>query len=321
MALAKFPSLGSKPAWKNFAKNTMPKRSNAPNFLAIFGKRRLGRTISVIFLLLVIIAWIHFGHGPSKHSSEQQRIRKMMKHAWSGYYKYAKGSDELMPISKKGYNWTRESLQFTAVDSMDTLLIMDLNEEFEQAKNLVLQYDFNLIDYPINHFETNIRVLGGLLSANEFAPDKRFVILAEDLGDRLLKAFETPTGLPMMYIDLANGTRAMGGSFLATVGTLQLEFQYLSDLTGNKKYQDKALYVYEQLHFMNKPIPGLFPQQIDSTELQFGPDVYGIAANTDSFYEYLLKMYISTGMEKFKTWYEIAANVLNINFRLWWKIS
>ena len=72
---------------------------------------------------------------------------------------------------------------------------------------------------------------------------------------------------------------------------------------------------------MNKPIPGLFPQQIDSTELQFGPDVYGIAANTDSFYEYLLKMYISTGMEKFKTWYEIAANVLNINFRLWWKIS
>lgn len=246
-------------------------------------------------------------------SLEQQRVRTMMKHAWSGYYEYARDSDELMPLTKKGSNWTQSSLSLTAIDALDTLFIMKLETEYQQAKDIILKYDFDTIDYPINHFETNIRVLGGLLSAYEMDPDNRYLDLAIDLADRLLKAFNTPTGFPYFDIDLANGTKFNGPFFLSNAGTLQLEFQYLSDVTGNSIYQDTALFIYEQLHFMDKPIPGLFPKDISATELKFGGPNYGIAGNADSFYEYLLKIYVSTGLEKFKAWYVTAAKVEFIN--------
>ena len=281
----------------------------------IFKKRRLlNRIIILLFALIALSLWFQWNNNLQKPEAlARNRVKAMMKHAWSGYYKYARGSDELLPLSQTGYNWTFRSMQFTPVDSMDSLIIMDLMKEYEQAKELVLQYDFDQIDYPINHFETNIRVLGGLLAANDLRPDVRFVKLAEDLGMRLLKAFDTPTGIPLQFIDLKNGSQRKGGSFLACAGTLQLEFQYLSDLTGKTIFQDKALYVLEQLQFMEKPIPGLFPVDIDSDHLRFGAEAYGIAANADSFYEYLLKMYLATGTEKFKTWYEVAANVFSVN--------
>ena len=242
-------------------------------------------------------------------STDQQRVRQMMKHAWNGYYEFARDSDELRPISKTGRNWTQTSLSLTAIDALDTLFIMKLDKEYQEAKEMVLKYDFDKIDYPVDHFETNIRVLGGLLSAYELESDDRFLTLAIDLADRLMKAFNTPTGFPYFVIDLKDGTQFNGPFFLANAGTLQLEFQYLSDITGNPVYQDTALYVYEQLHSMKKLIPGLFPKELYHTELKFRNEAYGIGGNADSFYEYLLKIYLATGVDKFREWYQVAAKV------------
>lgn len=64
----------------------------------------------------------------------------MMRHAWTNYAKYAMGMDELCPISQTGKNWmTPSGLAATIVDSLDTLWIMDLKEEFREAAD----YAFN----------------------------------------------------------------------------------------------------------------------------------------------------------------------------------
>ncbi|CAF4406454.1 unnamed protein product, partial [Adineta steineri] len=69
---------------------------------------------------------------------------------------------------------------------------------------------------------------------------------AQAVADRLLPAFNTPTGIPFALINLANGASknwnwAAGGcSILSELGTMHLEFQYLSQLTGKEIYLEKV---------------------------------------------------------------------------------
>ena len=140
----------------------------------------------------------------------QNRVRGMMVHAWSGYKKYAWGFDELLPISKSGRNWGKYSYLFTPVDSLDTLFLMGLKTEYKECKELVLStLDFNqeVNDYGnTNHFETTIRILGGLLGAYELDPDQRYIQKAVDLANRLIVTLdENKSGLPSLFINLATG--------------------------------------------------------------------------------------------------------------------
>jgi mannosyl-oligosaccharide alpha-1,2-mannosidase len=279
----------------------------------------------VLFILLSVTAALQFQlygahllvgfptfkyRGNSSAIFTANKVKSMTRKAWSSFYKYARDSDELKPLSKKGYNWTRETMHYTAVDSLDTLYIMGLETEYQQAKDIVLSMRFDKIDYQISHFETTIRSLGGLLAAYELDGDHRFIEVAVDLADRLLRAFDTPTGIPYSHIDLKDGSKRGGLVSVASAGTLQLEFQYLSDITGNPIYQDTALYVYEQLHWMEKEKEGLFPTYLNISKLEFFDHIqFGIGPENDSFYEYLLKIYLSTGHEKFRRWYQMAADV------------
>ena len=64
----------------------------------------------------------------------------MMEHAWTGYVKYAWGSNELRPISHTGHTasiFGASSSGATIVDALDTLYIMDMKEEFERARKWV----------------------------------------------------------------------------------------------------------------------------------------------------------------------------------------
>jgi hypothetical protein len=55
----------------------------------------------------------------------------------------------------------------------------------------------------VSAFETTIRSLGGLLGAYDLSGDNRLLQLAVDLADRLLAAYDTPSGLPPYGIDLS----------------------------------------------------------------------------------------------------------------------
>ena len=115
------------------------------------------------------------------------------KHAWTNYRTYAWGHDHLKPISKSAQNWF--GLGLTLIDSLDTMYIMNLKDEFEEAKDWVEnKLDLN-IDKDVNLFETTIRVLGGLLSAYHLSKDNVFLDKATDVGTRLMGSFTSPSGM------------------------------------------------------------------------------------------------------------------------------
>ncbi|KAH6570005.1 hypothetical protein BASA60_001859 [Batrachochytrium salamandrivorans] len=241
-------------------------------------------------------------------ADKQEAIRKMIRHAWSGYKKYAWGADELNPETKDSYNWTQgSSMLFTPIDSMGTLYISGLISEFKDAKELVLQHlDFAAVKSDVNVFETVIRVLGGLISTYDLDGDDRILKKAIDLGNRLSHVFNTPNGIPNNIASLSTERSEPGQISLATAGSIQLEHQYLTDVSGDANYANKALFALEQICSIKTRISGLGPKLLSTSELVETSSEYGIGANTDSYYEYLLKLWISTGDDRYRDLYDNA---------------
>jgi hypothetical protein len=149
------------------------------------------------------------------------------------------------------------------------------------------------VDSKVQVFETVIRGVGGLLSAHEFATgdlpirgysptietkrsktgihwpnglvyNDQLLRLAQDLAERLLPAFNTPTGLPYPRVNLRHGVPFYANSPLnmdaeqgqcprssngpaeitetcsAGAGSLVLEFTTLSRLTGDARFEQAA---------------------------------------------------------------------------------
>uniref|UniRef100_A0A2N9J5A0 alpha-1,2-Mannosidase n=1 Tax=Fagus sylvatica TaxID=28930 RepID=A0A2N9J5A0_FAGSY len=225
----------------------------------------------------------------------RQKVKEAMLHAWGSYEKYAWGQDELQPQSKNGVD-SFGGLGATLIDSLDTLYIMGLEEQFQRAREWVANsLDFNK-DYDASVFETTIRVVGGLLSAYDLSEDQVFLNKARDIADRLLPAWDTPSGIPFNVINLAHGRAhnlgwTGGESILADSGTEQLEFIALSQRTGDPKYQQKVENVIAQI---NKTFPddGLLPIYISPHRGTSSYSTITFGAMGDSFYEYLLKVWI-----------------------------
>ncbi len=88
-------------------------------------------------------------------------------------------------------------------------------------------------------FETNIRYLGGLLALYSLTGDEMFKEKAVHVGNKLLPAFNSPTGIPYALVNMRTnapknfGWASGGSSILSEFGTLHMEFAYLSDITGD----------------------------------------------------------------------------------------
>ncbi|CAL5030218.1 unnamed protein product [Urochloa decumbens] len=229
------------------------------------------------------------------NNERREKVKEAMQHAWNSYVKYAWGMDELQPQSKNGIN-SFGGLGATLVDSLDTLYIMGLKDEFQKARDWVAEsLDFDK-DYDASVFETTIRVVGGLLSAYDLSGDKVFLDKAKDITDRLLPAWDTTSGIPYNRINLAHGRAhnpgwTNGDSILADSGTEQLEFIALSQRTGDPKYQQKAENVVRQLQKIY-PSDGLLPIYINPHSGTASYSTITFGAMGDSFYEYLLKVWV-----------------------------
>uniref|UniRef100_A0A1J3DR71 alpha-1,2-Mannosidase n=2 Tax=Noccaea caerulescens TaxID=107243 RepID=A0A1J3DR71_NOCCA len=230
-------------------------------------------------------------------AQRMQRVKEAMIHAWSSYEKYAWGQDELQPQTKDGVD-SFGGLGATMIDALDTLYIMGLDEQFQKAREWVASsLDFDK-DYTASMFETTIRVVGGLLSAYDLSGDKIFLEKAKDIADRLLPAWDTKSGIPYNAINLRHGNAhnpswAGANSILADSGTEQLEFIALSQRTGDPKYQQKVEKVISVLN-KNFPADGLLPIYInpDSPDTPSYSSTITFGAMGDSFYEYLLKVWV-----------------------------
>ncbi|XP_024528760.1 mannosyl-oligosaccharide 1,2-alpha-mannosidase MNS1 [Selaginella moellendorffii] len=226
-------------------------------------------------------------------AERREKVKQAMLHAWNSYEKYAWGYDELLPLSKRGAN-DFGGLGATIVDSLDTLYIMGFMDQFNKARDWVAKLDFN-INYEASMFETTIRVVGGLVSAYDLSNDTVFLKKAREIADRLLPAWNTPTGIPYTTVNLASGDSrspgwTLGASVLADLATEQVEFIALSQRTGDPKYQEKVENVIKKIKEFF-PQDGLVPIYVNphtasaSNRITFG-------AMGDSFYEYLLKVWV-----------------------------
>ncbi|KAK3586722.1 hypothetical protein CHS0354_017519 [Potamilus streckersoni] len=235
---------------------------------------------------------------PKVPPNEQQRaVIIAFKEAWSAYRQYAWGHDEFHPISKTHSEWFGVGL--TIIDSLDTIVIMGLKEEFADARKFVEQdLDFDK-NQDVNLFEITIRIMGGLLSAYHLTGDDLFRNKARDLGDRLLPCFKSPSQVPFSDVNLKTGKAHAPqwgpDSSTSEVTTIQLEFRDLSRITGNPKYEKAAHDVSLHVHSLPKN-DGLVPIFINAESGNFRESAtISFGARGDSYYEYLLKQWLQTG--------------------------
>eukprot|EP00775_Hariotina_reticulata_P009915 gene9915-10071_t len=245
----------------------------------------------------------------------------MFDHGYSNYMNHAFPKDNLLPMTCSGRNW-QGGLALTLVDSLDMLLLLNRRGDIQDAlTKLEHALDFDK-DVKVHVFETTIRVLGGLLSGHMLlaadpglAPgyDGLLLRLAADLGNRLMAAFHTPSGLPGGYVHLqkqrddslqaAEGLslslrHVMSGwgllsseniSCTACAGTLLLEFGLLSRLTGNSSYLDAANHAAFLL-FSKRSSLGLVGSGFHVFSRDWSHKDSTIGPGSDSYYEYLLKV-------------------------------
>lgn len=231
-------------------------------------------------------------------------------HAWGAYKQYAWGHDALKPLSKKPHDWYGTSLLMTPVDAYDVMVIMGLTVEAAEAKKLILDNLSFDRDVEVQAFEITIRLLGGLLAAYQMDGDKRFLSLAEDLGNRLLPIYRTSTGMPYRYVNLRTGAIRDSLNNPAEIGTALLEFGTLSKLTGKPVYYEKAKKALKQL-YDRRSGRGLVGTWINVETGVWANRTSHIGGAIDSYYEYLLKAWLLFGDSDCRTMWEESIKAVN----------
>ena len=239
-----------------------------------------------------------------------QLVRQEFLHAWNGYKQYAWGHDELRPLSKSYRDWHRVSLYMTPVDALDTMILMGLDDEAAKTKDFIAtNLSFNQ-DIYVKNFEITIRLLGGLLSSHQLTSDKRLLDLAEDLGNRLLPAFNSPTGMPYVNVNLRTGAVRDEQTNPAEVGTLLMEFGTLSKLTGKPVYYEKAKHALVELYNRRSSI-GLVGAGINVKTGAWMDPTSNVGGGIDSYYEYLLKCWLLFGDKDCQRMWQSSVDAVN----------
>ncbi|RYC57274.1 hypothetical protein CHU98_g8932 [Xylaria longipes] len=169
--------------------------------------------------------------------ARQQQVKAEMERGWAGYWKYAKGHDELSPVSKRFRDpfcgWAA-----TLVDSLDTLWIMGMEDEFKDALLEVEKIDFTI-----------------------------------KLAEILMGVFDTPNRMPMLYYNwkpsfASRPRRAAINAGVAELGSLAMEFTRLAQITKENKYYDAVARITDAFYEWQESgtsIPGIFPEHVDAS--------------------------------------------------------
>ncbi|MGI8431873.1 MAG: glycoside hydrolase family 47 protein [Chthoniobacterales bacterium] len=254
------------------------------------------RHAPIALVLVLVLAGCQRAREDKRARQVAAQVRTEFLHAWNGYKRYAWGHDALKPLSKTAHDWYGESLMMSPVDALDTLVLMHLDAEADKTRELIatrLSFDR---DVYVKNFEITIRLLGGLLSSYQLTGDKRLLSLAENLGTRLLPAFNSPTGLPYVLVNLRTGAVKNPLSNPAETGTLLLEFGTLSKLTGKPIFYEKAKRALVETFKRRSPI-GLVGSEINVETGVWTNAESHVSGGIDFYYEYLWKCWLLFGDE------------------------
>lgn len=257
----------------------------------------------------------------------RDEARDMFYHAYRAYMENAYPADELMPLSCAGryrgltpnrgdIDDSLGNFSLTLIDTLDTLVIIGDLEEFEHAIKLIIQDVSFDNDVIVSVFETNIRVLGGLLSAHILAEylqshadilhwyKGELLSMAKDVGFRLLPAFNTTTGIPYARVNLKFGVKSdrlesAKETCTACAGSIILEMAALSRLTGEPIFEEKAHRAMDELWKIRHRSSDLMGTVLNVHSGDWVRRDSGVGAGIDSYYEYCLKAYILLGDERY----------------------
>ncbi|TXT13600.1 hypothetical protein VHUM_00967 [Vanrija humicola] len=264
-----------------------------------------------------------------KKLREERRdaVKRGFVYAWQAYKDHAWGHDEVKPYSKM-YKNPFHGWGSSIIDTLDTMLIMGLQDEYNLCRPHVNQLNFHWVggrDWSRGYvapesevppdskdkkpwsiprdratsmmvFETGIRYLGGLIGAYDLTGDKLMVERAEELAGILGKAFNTRSGLPQgsRFDPGQGGVYMLNSVSPAEVGSMTLEMTRLSQITGNRTYYDLVQRATDYLDEHVAPRSKYHPL----IPMHFVPDgkapmhgSYSFGAMADSYFEYLIKQY------------------------------
>ncbi|KAG9037107.1 hypothetical protein FS837_001501, partial [Tulasnella sp. UAMH 9824] len=231
-------------------------------------QRRSPRQIRLVVLFLIVIIFVRWWRSSRSNTSSDddpfeddrhgfssvndtwpgraERVKQAFLSSYHAYEESAFGQDELSPVSKKGSN-NFNGWGVSIIDSMDTILLMELKPEYKRALEHVTKLrfsrPFDSANSPeIHFFETTIRYLGGFLSAYTLTSDKIFLTRADELAQILLPAFQTQSGLPSFSVDFAGkkpkpGPKVRRSAF-SEMTSFGVEFLTLAKFTGKRVYRD-----------------------------------------------------------------------------------
>lgn len=245
--------------------------------------------VSVVLLVTIISS--SFAQTPPKIDKKKltAQVKAEFLHAWNGYKKYAWNHDDLKPLSKTHRDWyPPETLLMTPVDSLDSLYMLGFKAEADKTRKFITENLSFDKDIDVQNFEITIRILGGLLSSYQMTGDKKLLALAEDLGNRLLPVFNSPTGMPYRYVNLKTGKVKDPISNPAETGTLLIEFGTLAKLTNKPVFYEKAKRALVETYKRRSPI-GLVGENINVETGEWTNKDSHVSGAIDSYYEYLLK--------------------------------
>ncbi|HEX7316852.1 MAG TPA: glycoside hydrolase family 47 protein [Pyrinomonadaceae bacterium] len=288
---------------------------------------RLRLTTLLLALSTLLIPSLSFAQTPRAGRVDRRalaaRVRAEFLHAWRGYERHAWGHDELKPLSKTARDWYGEPLYMTQVDSLDTLFFMGFRDEEKRTREFVVEHLNFDRDIYVQNFEITIRHLGGLISTYQLTNDRRLLRLAEDLGNRLLPAFESKTGIPYRFVNLRTGKVRGEVTNPAEAGTLLVEFGALSKLTRRPVFYDKAKRALVETYKRRSEL-GLVGNRINVETGEWVGRTSHISGGIDSYYEYLLKCWLLFGDQDCRRMWLESISAVNkhladgVNGELWY---
>nr|CAB3240848.1 ER degradation-enhancing alpha-mannosidase-like protein 3 [Phallusia mammillata] len=292
-------------------------------------------------LLLIGNAWRPSNSQIAIQLEQRDKVMEMFHHAYTAYMTNAFPADELMPIACKGrirgitpsrgdVDDVLGNFSLTLVDTLDTLGVLGLYDEFEDAVKKVEKTVTFQTDVMVSVFETIIRMLGGLLGGHSVALELQeehgrmmwynnsLLKLATNLGNKLLPAFNTTTGIPFSRINLLTGAVRKAkdkDTCTACAGTMLLEMAALTRYTGDSVYESCARRAMDYLWSRRQRSTDLMGTVLNVENGEWIRRESGVGAGIDSYYEYLLKGYIFLGdetyLERFNAHYMAIKQYMN----------
>jgi len=270
----------------------------------------------ISFLLLILGMSVSCENAPKEEPKKgveinlAEDVKAEFIRSWEGYKKYAWGHDVLLPISNTYKDWYEESLHISPIDAYSTIKVLGLDDYAKEVENYVIDSISWDKDLFVKTFEVNIRILGGLLSMFEYTGDQRILDKTEEFGQKMLKAFDSPTGMPYYWFNLKTGETKGSKINVAEAASYMMEMGVLSYYTKNPVYYQAAkkanLAVWERVSDIH-----LVAELIDVETGEWKHGTSHIGAGIDSYYEYLFKAYLLFGDEDLKPIWDKSIHAIN----------